>query len=164
MKITKGRLSQIIKEEVHHFSAQKKLDETASYVMDIFEEMKKKYGESELLLKLVEYFSDSELMDCFRFISKQGGERNVPLAPQPELEPSPETPEEDSKDTKHLGATKNLREAPAKVGLVKQVQPGRYYIIDAQTGQKIHNSPFFDPSFAKQVATERGYILKEDGE
>lgn len=111
MKITKQRLSQIIKEEVGLFTSQHQFNETASYVMDIFESMKKKYGESQLLTMLVDYFADAELMDCFRYISKQAGESDVPMEPAPALEPSAPTGEEDTEDIRHFGATKNLRES-----------------------------------------------------
>lgn len=86
MKITKGRLNNIIKEEVRNFVHEKRLlSEASGYVMDIYDSMVKRYGEKDLLEKMVEYFSDSELMDCFRYISKNAGSEEVPMDPQPAL-------------------------------------------------------------------------------
>jgi hypothetical protein len=94
MKITKQRLTNIIKEEVGFFVREKRIMKEASgYVMDIFEQMKAKYGPEGLLDQLVGYFNDSELLDCFRFISKQAGQPE-PQAQAPVVAPEePEVPE-----------------------------------------------------------------------
>ena len=92
MKITKRRLGEIIKEEVRGFADESGLiTETSEYVMDIYQKMLQKYGERSLLEKMVEYFSDSQIMDCFRYISKQ--EAIEPEAPAADEEVAPELEE-----------------------------------------------------------------------
>ncbi len=100
MKITISRLNKIIKEEVSFFVREKRvLKEASGYVMDIFEEMKTKYGPEGLLDQLVDYFNDSELIDCFHFISKQSNQ------PEPQVSmPSPEVP--DTREKQELEESK----------------------------------------------------------
>jgi hypothetical protein len=105
MKITKNRLNQIIKEEVATFTRENiQIAEASGYTMDIFASMRKKYGDQTLLEKMVEYFSDSEIMDCFRYISKQAGEKNVPLEPQSALGGGATPAELGGKENARVGA------------------------------------------------------------
>ena len=66
MKLTKGRLNQLIKEEIEKVI----MKETSDYVQNVLELLKKNMDAETILQEMVNSMSDSEAMESFKFIAR----------------------------------------------------------------------------------------------
>lgn len=69
MKITKGRLKQLIKEEVNKIV----LKETSQYIWKAFEKVNKEVGSEQFLREMFEDMSDSESLQKVKSIAQKHG-------------------------------------------------------------------------------------------